>query len=156
MPISEAIRLFVRQRARFVCEYCGVSEIGGGGELTIDHFHPLSKGGGDQPDNLIYCCVRCNLHKGDYWPDPPDSLPLWNPRLEFSSLHFKTLNRDSKLPVKAEYRDEGTGETVEHDEQVKGYELDNGASSSRAGAAARPSGDARGRPDRASATASQA
>ena len=45
---------------------------------------------------------------------------------ESSKLHFKTLNRESKHPVKSEYRDEGTGETVDHDEQVKGYELDNG------------------------------
>jgi DNA end-binding protein Ku len=45
---------------------------------------------------------------------------------ESSKLHFKTLNRKSKLPVKSEYRDEETGETVEHDEQVKGYELDGG------------------------------
>ena len=99
MPISKAIRLFVRQRARFVCEYCGVSEIGGGGELTIDHYRPLSKGGGDHTDNLIYCCVRCNLHKSDYWPDSPDGLPLWNPRLEFSSLHFKTINDGSLYPL---------------------------------------------------------
>ena len=45
---------------------------------------------------------------------------------ESSKLHFKTLNRKSKQPVKSEYRDEGTGETVDHDEEVKGYELDSG------------------------------
>jgi DNA end-binding protein Ku len=45
---------------------------------------------------------------------------------ESGKLHFKTLSRKSKLPVKSEYRDEKTGETVGHDEQVKGYELDGG------------------------------
>jgi hypothetical protein len=28
----------VRQRAGFVCEYCGVTEVDVGGQLTIDHF----------------------------------------------------------------------------------------------------------------------
>jgi len=45
---------------------------------------------------------------------------------ESGKLHFKTLSRKSRLPVKSEYRDEMTGATVEHDEQVKGYELDGG------------------------------
>jgi hypothetical protein len=38
MSITEAVRLQVRQRANFVCEFCGVTETDTGGELTIDHF----------------------------------------------------------------------------------------------------------------------
>jgi 5-methylcytosine-specific restriction endonuclease McrA len=65
MTISDEIRNRVRQRADFVCEYCGVTETDTGGILTIDHFQPKSRGGSDDPDNLIYCCNRCNQYKLD-------------------------------------------------------------------------------------------
>jgi hypothetical protein len=35
----------VRLRAKFACEYCGVTEADTGGELTIDHFQPDIRGG---------------------------------------------------------------------------------------------------------------
>jgi hypothetical protein len=38
MTITVDIREQVRQRANFACEFCGVSEINTGGQLTIDHF----------------------------------------------------------------------------------------------------------------------
>jgi hypothetical protein len=88
MSISAAARALVRQRAKFACEYCGVTETDAGGELTVDHIHPKSKGGSDSLDNLVYCCARCNLYKGDYWPQHPADPQLWNPRHESSSQHF--------------------------------------------------------------------
>jgi len=78
----------VRRRARFACEYCGVTEQNAGGELTVDHFRPQSKAGSDELDNLIYACVRCNLYKGDFWVESSDALQLWNPRLEPFETHF--------------------------------------------------------------------
>ncbi len=63
MSIPNEIRVLVRQRANFACEFCGVTETDTGGELTIDHFQPTTKGNGDNPDNLFYCCSRCNLYK---------------------------------------------------------------------------------------------
>jgi hypothetical protein len=92
MAISPEIRELVRRRAHHACEYCGVSEIEAGGELTIDHFQPLSKGGTDDLSNLIYCCHRCNLYKSDYWPKTSNGLPLWNPRQEPPDIHFLTLD----------------------------------------------------------------
>jgi hypothetical protein len=59
---------WVRQRFQSRCGYCGVSETDVGGELTVDHYVPVSAGGDDSDDNLIYACVRCNLYKGDYTP----------------------------------------------------------------------------------------
>lgn len=56
MTITDQMREQVRQRANFACEYCGVTETDTGGQLTIDHFHPRSKGGDDDLDNLLYCC----------------------------------------------------------------------------------------------------
>jgi 5-methylcytosine-specific restriction endonuclease McrA len=49
MSIIAEVRLVVRQRAGFVCEYCGVSETDSGGELTIDHIRPQAKAGSDDP-----------------------------------------------------------------------------------------------------------
>jgi hypothetical protein len=95
MAISPEVRLYVRQRARFACEYCGVSETDTGGELTIDHFHPHTKGGKDDIDNLLYCCARCNQYKADYWPETGDPV-LWNPRQDAFATHFLMFN-DGKL-----------------------------------------------------------
>jgi len=72
MTITAEIREQVRQRANFACEFCGVTETDVGGELTVDHFQPTAKGGGDDLDNLLYCCARCNQYKLDYWPTRPD------------------------------------------------------------------------------------
>ncbi|NBC05683.1 MAG: hypothetical protein GVY26_00640 [Bacteroidetes bacterium] len=55
----------MRKRAAFRCEFCGVSEKDTGGQLSIDHYQPKSKGGSDNFSNLIYCCARCNLYKSD-------------------------------------------------------------------------------------------
>ena len=91
MTIPTEVRPIVRERANFVCEYCGVRESDVGGELTIDHFDPRSHGGMDHPDNLIYCCQRCNGYKADYFPINSTDRPLWNPRRELSSAHFLVL-----------------------------------------------------------------
>src|SRR5207249_2255661 len=55
------------------CGYCGISEVDAGGERTVDHFRPVSAGGDDSDDNLVYACVRCNLYKSNYWPDALDA-----------------------------------------------------------------------------------
>lgn len=91
MSISEEVREQVRQRANYACEYCGVTETDAAGQLTIDHFHPQARGGTDAPDNLIYCCHRCNEYKADYWPQEPDAPLLWNPRLQAANTHFVEL-----------------------------------------------------------------
>ena len=59
----------VRQRYQYHCGYCGVSEVDAGGELTVDHFQPVSAGGDNDDNNLVYACVRCNLYKSDFYPN---------------------------------------------------------------------------------------
>ena len=93
------IREHVRQRANFSCEFCGVTETNTGGQLTIDHFQPKSKGGGDVLENLVYCCIRCNQYKLDYWPIDSNSPSLWNPRLEPASHHFLNLDDGALHPL---------------------------------------------------------
>ncbi|MBZ9740872.1 MULTISPECIES: Ku protein [unclassified Mesorhizobium] len=43
---------------------------------------------------------------------------------EASKIHFKILNRKDGLPVNSAYVDEGTGDRVESEDQVKGYEVE--------------------------------
>lgn len=97
--ISDSIRVKVRQRAKFKCEFCHISEADSGGELTVDHFHPISRGGNDDLDNLIYCCIRCNQYKLDYWPNVPEEPMLFNPRVQSSTVHFLELDDGTIYPL---------------------------------------------------------
>jgi hypothetical protein len=99
MTISNNLRQQARGRANFTCEFCGIMEADAGGELTIDHFQPKAKGGGDNLDNLLYCCPRCNQYKLDYWPAHPEDPLLWNPRREPASIHFIELDDGMLHPL---------------------------------------------------------
>lgn len=50
--------IFIRDQ--FTCQYCGRH----GGDLTIDHVHPRSLGGGHSWENLVTACKACNHRKG--------------------------------------------------------------------------------------------
>ena len=89
----------VRRRANGVCEYCGVTETTVGGGLTVDHYRPRAAGGTDDDGNLVYCCHRCNLYKGNYWPSQPSDIPLWNPRLEPREQHLLELANGNLHPI---------------------------------------------------------
>lgn len=65
--MDEQKRGKVRERYNAKCGYCGVHETDTGATLTIDHHRPLAHGGRENDENLIYCCPRCNQHKGAYW-----------------------------------------------------------------------------------------
>ncbi|NOX60818.1 MAG: hypothetical protein GXP42_02550 [Chloroflexi bacterium] len=67
----------VRQRYKFACGYCGVTETTVGGELTVDHYCPRTAGGDENEDNLVYACMKCNQYKGDFWPDEEDMAQGW-------------------------------------------------------------------------------
>lgn len=99
MTVLADVRQLVRHRANFACEFCTVTETDTGGELTVDHFQPSAKGGGDDPDNLLYCCMRCNLHKADYWPKTPSEPHLWNPRNEQMASHLLVLTDGTLYPT---------------------------------------------------------
>lgn len=42
------------------CRWCGEQ---GGWDLQIDHKYPRSKGGGDEDENLVLACGKCNRKK---------------------------------------------------------------------------------------------
>jgi 5-methylcytosine-specific restriction endonuclease McrA len=89
--ITRKVRDEIRKRAKYACEYCGITENDIGGQLTIDHFYPQSKGGDDHPDNLIYCCHRCNSYKYDYFPDKEGDPKIWNPRIDVFDQHSNSI-----------------------------------------------------------------
>lgn len=99
MSVPAELREAVRRRANYSCDYCGATETGSGGELTVDHFRPRSHGGADESDNLIYCCYRCNLYKADYWPTKPDDPSLWNPLREPMAAHLLVLADGTLFPI---------------------------------------------------------
>ncbi|MCB0047580.1 MAG: HNH endonuclease [Caldilineaceae bacterium] len=84
----------IRQRYNYACGYCGVSEVSAGGVLTVDHYRPLSAGGGDELDNLVYACVRCNQYKHSYWPTADDErlgFRVLHPLLDSLSTHYRLV-----------------------------------------------------------------
>jgi hypothetical protein len=84
----------------FAYEYCGVTEIDSAGELTVDHHHPPGRGGAtNDPENLVYCCAKCNQYKSDYWPRKPTDPVLWNPRSEQRDAHMLTLANGTVYPL---------------------------------------------------------
>jgi hypothetical protein len=54
------------------CAYCDVGlsrqKTGGKVKASIDHFIPLSRGGGNGRSNRVLACYPCNLAKGDTDP----------------------------------------------------------------------------------------
>lgn len=57
---SVPTRNLIYKRDDHTCQYCGSTR-----DLTIDHIIPKSKDGKDTWDNLVACCIKCNLKKGD-------------------------------------------------------------------------------------------
>ncbi len=52
-------------RDKYTCQYCGKT----GGDLTIDHIMPKSRGGKDEWENVVIACLRCNVTKGNRTPE---------------------------------------------------------------------------------------
>jgi 5-methylcytosine-specific restriction endonuclease McrA len=61
MSITAEDRQTVRAAYGYSCGYCGVPETDIGGDLQIDHYRPITKGGEDDLDNLVYACVHCAI-----------------------------------------------------------------------------------------------
>lgn len=90
MTVSAASRAAIRTAYGGWCGYCGVSETAVGGELEIDHFHPVAAGGSDDDENLVYACTACNRFKGDFAPAPgaPETLRLLHPKRDNLEVHI--------------------------------------------------------------------
>jgi hypothetical protein len=61
--VTLAIRFDVLKRDNFRCCICGRNVEEDGVKLEVDHKHPKSKGGTNDPDNLWTLCFDCNRGK---------------------------------------------------------------------------------------------
>ena len=60
----QRVREMVKARDDETCQYCGKRDPGG----EVDHVLPLSRGGNDTLENLVWACQECNRRKGDKTP----------------------------------------------------------------------------------------
>jgi hypothetical protein len=92
MVISKEMRQQVRERAKFLCEYCHSSEEASVARFEIDHIQPRSRGGADTFENLALACQRCNSYRYNFTegtdPESQVSTQLFNPRLHQWNEHF--------------------------------------------------------------------
>ena len=66
-PISKKLRFEVFKRDGFTCQYCGRKFATS--ELSLDHVIPRSQNGRTTWDNIVCCCVKCNVKKGGRTPE---------------------------------------------------------------------------------------
>jgi 5-methylcytosine-specific restriction endonuclease McrA len=67
--------IFARDAGR--CQYCGKKFHTS--ELSLDHIHPRSQGGKTTWDNIVTCCVKCNVRKGGRTPEQANMKLLSKP-----------------------------------------------------------------------------
>jgi len=79
-----------------ICPYCGESA-----KLTIDHIIPLSKGGKDEVNNKILCCLKCNQSKTNR-----DLDIFLNARIKMNEpVNINAITHNKKLMNFLEYKD---------------------------------------------------
>lgn len=62
--IAPTTRQYIMERDIYRCRYCGTHH-----SLSVDHVMPSSRGGGDNTENLVTCCLWCNSRKGNRTPE---------------------------------------------------------------------------------------
>lgn len=72
-PDGRATHAAVLRRDGNRCGYCGDRA------HTVDHIRPRSRGGPNTWENLIACCVACNIGKADRTPEEAGMRLLWEP-----------------------------------------------------------------------------
>lgn len=87
--IAPELRQIVRRAYNFACGYCGVREKDAGSELELDHFKPRRSSGGDELENLVYCCTTCNRLKGDFWAASATDKRLLHPKRDDLTGHLR-------------------------------------------------------------------
>lgn len=74
------------------CGYCHTTPRVTGQPLTVEHLHPVARGGGSSLDNLWLSCRNCNTYKGTQIeasdPQTSERVLLFNPRRQAWHEHF--------------------------------------------------------------------
>ncbi len=90
--VSDALRLFVAERASLSCEYCLLPNSLSFYPHELDHVVALKHQGQTTADNLAYACWRCNRFKGSdlgsFDPETNDFCFIFNPRKQVWAEHF--------------------------------------------------------------------
>ena len=91
MTINKNTRQLVRERAKFLCEYCHSLEWSSADLFTLEHLFPQSLGGSDELENLALACRRCNERRYNFTTgiDSETGLetPLFQPRQQVWAEH---------------------------------------------------------------------
>lgn len=82
-------RYNIYRRDEHKCLYCGFKD-----NLTLDHVIPRSKGGPNSWTNLVTCCMRCNMLKGDRTPDEAGMILSHKP---FTPNYLYFINKMHKI-----------------------------------------------------------
>ncbi|MES1026612.1 HNH endonuclease signature motif containing protein [Gloeocapsa sp. BRSZ] len=92
MTINKNARQLVRERAKFLCEYCHSPEWSSADLFTIEHLVPQSLGGSDELDNLALACRRCNERRYNFTTgidlETGLEIQLFQPRQQVWAKHF--------------------------------------------------------------------
>ena len=93
-PVIRFSRANVYARDDFHCQYCYKKFPER--ELTLDHVHPVVRGGRKVWENIVTACIRCNQKKSDRTPEEvglrlltKPHIPQWLPGM-YHSLRTKT------------------------------------------------------------------
>lgn len=92
MTINKITRQLVRERAKFLCEYCHSPEWSSADLFTLEHLVPQSLGGSDELDNLALACRRCNERRYNFTTgidsETGSETQLFQPRQQVWAEHF--------------------------------------------------------------------
>lgn len=88
IPFSSGFREYpkrkmIYKRDHYTCQYCGSIK-----DLTIDHVIPKSKGGTNKWNNLVTCCRKCNLKKGNKFLSETNMILRSEPKVPFNNVHL--------------------------------------------------------------------
>ncbi len=100
LPQVRVSRRAILARDNYTCQYCGHQSR----DLTVDHVIPRRHGGGDTWENLVACCRRCNLVKGDRTPAQADMKLLRKPRRP-NYVPYLSLTQYAKAITREAWRD---------------------------------------------------
>lgn len=80
---SYPTRSLIYKRDDHECQYCGSKK-----DLTLDHVIPRSRGGQDTWENLVSCCTKCNLKKGNQLLSETNMVLNKTPRAPFNRMYL--------------------------------------------------------------------
>jgi hypothetical protein len=56
-------------------------------------------GGGDEIENLVYCCTTCNRYKSDFWAVAPTEKRLLHPQSDDLNIHLRLESNGFLIPL---------------------------------------------------------